>query len=110
MPGWYALSVNEIYSRDRQYRYFLNFQPAAMAGYSIYIYHITLDEANRVRREMGLLELSSADGKDKGGAEKGRRGAGEKGRRGEGEKGSRGEGGGFEISDFRCGKDLRKRL
>ncbi len=28
-----------------------------MAGYSIYIYHMTLDEANRVRRELGLPEL-----------------------------------------------------
>jgi hypothetical protein len=28
-----------------------------MAGYSIYIYHISLDEANRVRRELGLPEL-----------------------------------------------------
>jgi len=28
-----------------------------MAVYSIYIYHITLDEANRVRRELGLPEL-----------------------------------------------------
>jgi prepilin-type N-terminal cleavage/methylation domain-containing protein len=27
-----------------------------MAGYSIYIYHITLEEANRVRREFGLPE------------------------------------------------------
>jgi 4-amino-4-deoxy-L-arabinose transferase-like glycosyltransferase len=53
-PGWYALSVNYICGRDRQYRYFLNFEPVAMAGYSIYIYHITLDEANRVRRKLGL--------------------------------------------------------
>jgi hypothetical protein len=60
-PGWYALSVNFIYDRDRQYRYFLNFRPVAMAGYSIYIYHITLDEANRVRREMGLAELTDED-------------------------------------------------
>jgi len=60
-PGWYALSVNYIYSRDQEYRYFLNFEPAAMAGYSIYIYHITLEEANRVRREMGLSELQEAD-------------------------------------------------
>ena len=58
-PGWYALSVNYIYGRDRQYRYFLNFEPAAMAGYSIYIYHITLEEANRVRRELGLAELTA---------------------------------------------------
>ncbi|MCX7428934.1 MAG: hypothetical protein NTW96_25315 [Planctomycetia bacterium] len=56
-PGWYALSVNEIYSRDRQYCYFLDFEPIASAGYSIYIYHITLDEANRARRELGLPEI-----------------------------------------------------
>ncbi len=58
LPGWYALSVNYIYGRDRQYRYFLNFRPVAMAGYSICIYHITLDDANRVRKEIGLPELS----------------------------------------------------
>ena len=56
-PGWYALSVNYIYGRDRNYRYFLKLQPAAMAGYSIYIYHITLTEANRIRRGLGLGEL-----------------------------------------------------
>ena len=47
-----------IYSRNCEHRYFLHFQPVAMAGYSIYIYHITLDEANRVRKEFGLPELS----------------------------------------------------
>ena len=65
LPGWYALSVNEIYGRSRQYRYFLNFQPVATAGYSIYIYHITIDEANQVRRELGLPELPIA-GKEGG--------------------------------------------
>lgn len=54
-PGWYALSVNEIYGRSRKYRYFLDhFTPVAMAGYSIYIYHISSEEANRVRRELGF--------------------------------------------------------
>jgi hypothetical protein len=57
LPGWYAVSVNEIYGRSHRYRYFLSFEPVAMAGYSIYIYHITLDEANWVRREFGLPEL-----------------------------------------------------
>ena len=61
LPGWYAVSVNDIYGRSRQYRYFLHFKPTAMAGYSIYMYHITLDEANRVRREMGLSELTEED-------------------------------------------------
>jgi hypothetical protein len=65
LPGWYALSVNEIYGPSQQYRYFLNFRPVAMAGYSIYIYHITIDEANRVRRELGLKELASSDSKQK---------------------------------------------
>jgi hypothetical protein len=56
-PGWYALSVNYLYDRSRQYRHFLPFEPVAMAGYSIYIYQITLEDANRVRRELGLAEL-----------------------------------------------------
>ncbi|NQT14624.1 MAG: glycosyltransferase family 39 protein, partial [Planctomycetes bacterium] len=47
-PGWHALSVNRIRSRTKEYAYFLHFKPIASAGYSIYIYHITLDEANRV--------------------------------------------------------------
>ena len=50
--------MTEIYGQTQQYRYFLNFRPVAMAGYSIYIYHITLDDANGVRREMGLPELA----------------------------------------------------
>ena len=56
-PGWYALSVNYLYGRSRQFRYFLRFEPVASAGYSIYVYHVTLDEADRVRREMGLPEI-----------------------------------------------------
>lgn len=64
-PGWYALSVNYIYGRSQQYRYFLHIEPIATAGYSIYIYHITLDEANRVRKELGLPELRAEGGKRK---------------------------------------------
>jgi hypothetical protein len=60
IPGWYALSVNEIHRRTGEYEYFLRFEPAAMAGYSIYIYHITLEEVNRVRRDLGLPELDAA--------------------------------------------------
>jgi hypothetical protein len=57
-PGWYAVSVNHLYGRSREFHDFLRLEPVASAGYSIYIYHITLDEANRVRRELGLPELS----------------------------------------------------
>lgn len=38
-PGWYVLSVNHLYDRSRRYRCFLDFEPVASAGYSIYIYH-----------------------------------------------------------------------
>ena len=60
--------MNFIYGHNRRYRYFLNFDPVAMAGYSIYIYHITLDEANRVRRGLGLKELQAKGGSEKAGA------------------------------------------
>jgi hypothetical protein len=60
-PGWYALSVNHLYDREKQYRYFLNFEPVATAGYSMYIYHITRKDANRVRREMGLQDLQKIE-------------------------------------------------
>lgn len=56
-PGWYALSVKRIRSRTGEYACFLRFEPLAMAGYSIYIYHVTPDEANRVRRELGMDRL-----------------------------------------------------
>jgi hypothetical protein len=57
LPGWFAISVNEIYGQSKQFRYFLQFRPVAMAGYSIYIYHISLDDANQLRRAIGLREL-----------------------------------------------------
>jgi len=38
--GWYAVSVNYLYDREGQYRYFLDFEPAAKIGYSIYIYRL----------------------------------------------------------------------
>jgi 4-amino-4-deoxy-L-arabinose transferase-like glycosyltransferase len=45
-PGWYAVSVNYIYDQSEQYRYFLNFEPVAMAGYSIWIYHLTQEDVD----------------------------------------------------------------
>jgi len=59
--GWFALGVNEIFASSKQYEYFKQFEPVDFIGYSIYIYHITPEEANRVRREMGLPEIEGAD-------------------------------------------------
>ncbi len=57
LPGWYALSVNHIWDCSPEYHYFQRFQPVISVGYSIYIYHITLDEANQIREELELLKL-----------------------------------------------------
>jgi hypothetical protein len=57
-PGWHAISVNQIHRQSGDYEYFLRFEPVGMAGYSIYIYHIMPEEANRVRRDLGLPELT----------------------------------------------------
>jgi hypothetical protein len=54
-PGWYALSVHRL--RGEDYGYFLQFRPVAMAGYSIYIYHLSPEDANRARRDLGLDDL-----------------------------------------------------
>src|SRR5262249_54036925 len=54
-PGWSAMSVYRLHDPTGRYAYFLRcFQPVEMIGYSIYIYHITPEEANRVRQQLGL--------------------------------------------------------
>lgn len=75
-PGWYAINVNllhgdawpgrRVYPHLGFYGYFLEFTPVARAGYSIYVYHVTVEDANRVRRRMGLPPIV-ADGDDPSG-------------------------------------------
>lgn len=63
-PGWFAVSVNHLrgyrhYESDLpKYTYFQHFKPVDYAGYSIYIYHITREEANSVRAQLGLPPLA----------------------------------------------------
>jgi len=76
-PGWYAVDMNHLHGSrltahngSGQWQnvarngcdltYFLRFHPIATAGYSIYVYHVTLEEANRVRRELGLHKCPAA--------------------------------------------------
>ncbi|MBN1590768.1 MAG: glycosyltransferase family 39 protein [Pirellulales bacterium] len=78
VPGWYAVDVCFLLGGDPlsaadgkgswktpsetpgyDLSYFLRFAPVASAGYSIRIYHISLEEANRVRRELGLPEIAA---------------------------------------------------
>jgi len=86
LPGWHGIDVNDLQGTDRpaadgkggwvcfpgsRFRHLQQFEPVAMAGYSIYICHVTREEANRVRRESRLPELaegrrSSEEGRDGG--------------------------------------------
>jgi hypothetical protein len=71
-PGYFAVSVrfvrgNQAGATDgeggyrfapfRGYEYFRHFQPVAKAGYSIFLYHITPDQADAVRARYGLPPL-----------------------------------------------------
>ena len=64
-PGWQAVSVNYVHGYRHYeepaawFTYYQQFQPVARAGHSILIYHITLEEANAVRKRMGLTPLSA---------------------------------------------------
>ncbi|MDR1492229.1 MAG: glycosyltransferase family 39 protein [Planctomycetaceae bacterium] len=55
--GWFAIGVNELHGKSKQYEWLKQFKPVDMIGYSIYIYSIALKDANRVRREMSLPEI-----------------------------------------------------
>ena len=75
-PGYYAISVrfvrgNQAGATDgrggyrfapfRAYEYFRHFEPIAKAGYSIFIYRITPEQANAVRTLYGLPPLPAED-------------------------------------------------
>ncbi|MDR0704385.1 MAG: glycosyltransferase family 39 protein [Planctomycetaceae bacterium] len=46
--GWFMIGVNELYSSSKRYEYFKQFEPVDRIGYSIYIYHLTYEEINRL--------------------------------------------------------------
>lgn len=56
-PGWYAVGVSKLLERDGGLTYFLRLKPVDFAGYGTHIYHITIDDANALRREYGLPPL-----------------------------------------------------
>jgi 4-amino-4-deoxy-L-arabinose transferase-like glycosyltransferase len=72
LPGWYAISVSLLrgyrypvangrggmeYLDEPYFTYFQQCAPVARVGYSILIYHLEIEECNRVRAELGLLPL-----------------------------------------------------
>lgn len=74
LPGWYAISVStlrglqfSLYAGDGTrkhigepgFTYFQEFEPVGRAGYSIYIYHLTVEDVNPVRKRLGLAPVDS---------------------------------------------------
>ena len=59
LPGWYAIFVGQLRARHRNYEYFGYFEPVATVGYTVYVYHISEDEADGVRRELGLPPVAA---------------------------------------------------
>jgi hypothetical protein len=57
LPGWYIVSVNALHRAGGQFEYFQEFDPADRIGYSMNVYHISRDDANRVRRKLGMAPL-----------------------------------------------------
>lgn len=54
VPGWYVVSVNALHARDGKYDYFQLFDPIDRIGYSMFVFNITVTEANSVRAKLGL--------------------------------------------------------
>ncbi|GHT14958.1 hypothetical protein FACS1894170_12360 [Planctomycetales bacterium] len=48
-PGWFVASIHQIHEKHGRYKYLLDIKPVDRIGYSIYIYHISLQEANQLR-------------------------------------------------------------
>jgi len=53
LPGWYIISLNLIHRPEGDYEYFQEFEPVDRIGYSMNVYHITRDDADRLRRKLG---------------------------------------------------------
>jgi hypothetical protein len=50
-PGWYAVSVNNIFSQKGEYAFLRHEIPVARAGYSINIYHFDQEHIDRLRAQ-----------------------------------------------------------
>ena len=51
-----------IRNQRGDFAYYLEYEPIALAGYSIYVFDITLNEANRVRQKLGWPLLDEPPG------------------------------------------------
>jgi 4-amino-4-deoxy-L-arabinose transferase-like glycosyltransferase len=57
LPGWYAIGVNRLHRLHGRHEYLLDFDPVDYIGYSTFVYHISVEQANDFRRRMGMSEI-----------------------------------------------------
>lgn len=60
-PGLYAVSVQQLYEENGNYRYFNDLEPVLRFGYSIYLYDVSWDDAGRLREKYRLPPLERPD-------------------------------------------------
>jgi 4-amino-4-deoxy-L-arabinose transferase-like glycosyltransferase len=54
LPGWYVMSSNVMHREEGDYEYFQEFEPVDHIGYSLTVYHLSVEEVNPVRRKLSL--------------------------------------------------------
>ncbi len=60
-PGWFVVSVNKLHDREHRFDYFNDLSPVDWVGYTMPVYHVSLSDANRLRRRYKLPQLSAVD-------------------------------------------------
>ncbi len=80
LPGWYAVSLNELYGKRDELRFLRSMKPIHRAGYSILIFYVSEDVFERVQsgaeeeiRKQGSSESANEELKDERSSGKSRR-------------------------------------
>ena len=60
-PGWFLLGANDLFNAGREYEWLWNIAPVKRIGWSTYVFHVTLEEANRLREQDDLPVLIEED-------------------------------------------------
>jgi hypothetical protein len=65
LPGWYCVSAKQIFqSQDKKFDYFRMLAPVDYIANTMPVYHISVDQANELRRKMGLPALCYVSGSE----------------------------------------------
>jgi hypothetical protein len=60
-PGWFLLGANDLFGVGSEYEWLWKVPLAKRIGYSTYVFHVTLEEANRQREREDLPVLIEQD-------------------------------------------------